>query len=191
LLKHLLFPVCGFTKAQVRARAKKLGLSVHNQRDSQEICFVAGKDHNDFLRQNLKLKSGPIVTVDGKKIGEHSGLPLYTIGQRRGVEIGGTGPYYVVEKNFVNNTLVVADNNNHPALFKNNLLARDVNWISGQAPKLPCRVKARIRYRHPAVSAVIDKNYQVTFKKPQRAVTPGQSVVFYKGKVVLGGGIIS
>ena len=130
-------------------------------------------------------------------------MPLYTVGQRRGVEIGGTGPYYVVKADHKTNTLYVVDDHDHPALFRDELIAEDVNWIAGQEPKLPLKCEAVIRYRHQPVKCEIMKTsdvfkrrrtfltrYLVKFKKPQRAVTPGQSVVFYQEEEVLGGGVI-
>jgi tRNA-specific 2-thiouridylase len=205
-LAHLLFPLSDYTKDEVRAMARKFKLPVAEKKESQEICFVSGKSHNDFLKKYLKLKSGPIVLVSsndwkkGEVIGEHKGLPLYTIGQRKGVEIGGTGPFYVVGTDYKTNTLYVARNFQDELLYSKRLIAEKVNWISGSAPKMPFECEAVIRYRHQPVSSKIkiqnQKNnklikYLVEFNEPQRAVTPGQSVVFYQGEEVIGGGMIS
>lgn len=193
-LKHLLFPLGRLKKEKVRAMAKQAGLAVAEKKESQEICFISGKSHNDFLRCHIKLKPGPIKTMKGEIIGKHQGLPLYTIGQRKGVDIGGIGPFYVARQDYKTNTLRVVSDGNDKALFKEKLIADKVNWISGLEPKMPFRCEAVIRYRHKPIKCVIsqkNKNkYSVVFKEPQRAVTPGQSVVFYKGDEVLGGGII-
>jgi|WetSurMetagenome_2_1015567.scaffolds.fasta_scaffold01305_8 tRNA-uridine 2-sulfurtransferase len=191
-LKHLLFPLGGLIKKSVKAEAAKEKLP-NLKTESQDVCFLSG-DHNDFLKKHLKLKAGPIKKLDGEIIGQHQGLPLYTIGQRKGVEIGGDGPYYVVSRDFETNTLFVADKSDDQALNENFLLAKNVNWISGIAPKLPFSCSAVIRYRHSEVKCKIKKKieekYVVEFDKPVRAITPGQSVVFYKNNELLGGGII-
>ena len=131
------------------------------------------------------------MTVEGKKIGEHSGLWFYTIGQRKGMGLSG-GPYYVSGKDFKKNALIVTKNEKD--LYKKELTAKNVTWISGEEPKLPLKIKAKIRYRHKLDFAVVNssgrKTVRVVFDKPQRAITPGQSVVFYKGGELLGGGII-
>lgn len=205
-LAHLIFPIGDYKKEKVRQIAEKYKLPVAKKKDSQEICFIPEKNHNEFLKRNLKMKSGSIKTKDGKIIGKHNGLPLYTIGQRKGVEIGGIGPFYVAKMDNKKNTLFVVKDGNNPLLFKKELIAKDVNWISGLAPKLPLKCQAVIRYRHKPVQCVIKKikkqkdkkakkqeeveKYLVKFSKPQRAVTSGQSVVFYKGEEVLGGGVI-
>ncbi len=203
-LKHILFPIGDFTKIQVRALAKKFKLPVLDISESQEICFVPNS-LNDFLTQYVKLKPGLILTTEGKKIGQHKGLPFYTIGQRKGIELSG-GPFYVVDKDLRHNVLIVAHFYNHKSLYSKSLIARNVNWIFGKEPKLPFKlyprakifgvgVKAQIRYGHKAVQAVIakkslPKKLKLIFVKPQRAVTPGQSVVFYHNQELLGGGII-
>lgn len=195
-LKHLLFPLGGYKKPEVRVMAEKFNLPVAEKSESQEVCFIPEKSHNDFLKRHLKLKSGPIMTLDGKKIGEHQGLPLYTIGQRRGVEIGGTGPYYVAKIDMKNNILYVVNDANDPVLFKDELTAKNINWIAGTEPKFPLKCEAVIRYRHEPVKCKItplikgEKGILVKFSEPQRAITSGQSVVFYKGEELLGGGII-
>ncbi|MDD5291552.1 MAG: tRNA 2-thiouridine(34) synthase MnmA [Patescibacteria group bacterium] len=197
-LGHLLFPLGDYKKEEVRKIAGKFKLPVASKKESQEICFIPGKSHNDFLKRYLKLKSGPIKTLDGKKVGEHQGLPLYTIGQRRGVEIGGIGPFYVAKCDYKTNTLYVVKDGDDPALCNDKLVADNVNWIAGREPKLPLACEAVIRYRHKQVKCKIEKlkaennrgRYSVKFKKPQRAITPGQSVVFYRKDEVLGGGVI-
>ncbi|MFA5024585.1 MAG: tRNA 2-thiouridine(34) synthase MnmA [Patescibacteria group bacterium] len=192
-LKHLLFPLGAYTKPQVRKLAAKFKLKVAAKPESQDICFLSG-DHNNFLKKYLKLKPGEIKLLETKeKIGEHQGLPLYTIGQRRGL-VGGTGPYYVAKFDWRRNILYVVKNWNENILYKDNLIAQKVNWLSGREPKKNLKCTAVIRYGHPAVACLVTpknkNNYFVKFIKPQRAITPGQSVVFYKKEQVLGGGII-
>lgn len=204
-LKHLIFPLGNFTKPEVRKMAKKYKLPVAEKRESQEVCFIPEKSHNEFLKRYIKLKPGQIKLLNtrfnkggkGDLVGEHQGLPLYTIGQRRGIEIGGTGPYYAAGFDYKKNILYVVNNFDDPALYKDELIAKNINWIAGEAPKLPLRCEAVIRYRHKPVSCKVESYkikssnmYLVAFKKPQRAVTPGQSIVFYRGDEVLGGGII-
>ena len=192
-LKHLLFPLGNYTKPQVRKLAVKFGLKVAAKPESQDICFLSGP-HNDFLKKYLTLKPGDIRLLGTEeKIGEHAGLPLYTIGQRRGL-VGGTGPYYVAKFDWRRNILYVVKNWNEKILYGSDLIAKKVNWLSGQAPRRAFRCQAVIRYGHPVMPCVVTpKNkteYLVKFTKPQRAITPGQSVVLYDKERVLGGGII-
>jgi len=192
-LKHLLFPLGSYIKPQVRKLAAKFKLVVAGKAESQDICFLSG-DHNNFLKKYLALKPGDIRVLEtGEKIGEHMGLPLYTVGQRRGL-VGGTGPYYVARFDYKKNILYVVKNWNENILYEDSLIAKQVNWLNGRPPKRALSCEAVIRYGHKAVKCqVILKNkhdYFVEFKKPQRAVTPGQSIVFYNKKQVLGGGII-
>jgi len=194
-LKRILFPIGNYTKDEVRLMAKKFKLPLLSIPESMEICFIK-TTINDFLEQYLKPKPGPIIEQvhqrSRKIVGRHKGLWFYTIGQRKGIKLPG-GPYYVLDKDLKKNRLIVTKNEKD--LAKRELTVRNVNWISGKAPKLPLRVKAKIRYRHQPALAVITKKlrspiYNLKFEKPQRAITPGQSVVFYKAQEVLGGGII-
>jgi len=194
-LGRILFPLAGYTKTQARKMAKDFGLPVQNIPESQEICFVQTKV-DAFLKRHLRPKPGPIgeqVHYGVKKIvGQHEGLYFYTIGQRKGIKLAG-GPYYVLDKDFKKNLLIVTKNEKD--LYKRELIAKNVNWIGGIGPKLPLKIKARIRYRHPPAPATITntlnpKAYTLKFNKPQRAITPGQSVVFYQGQELVGGGII-
>ncbi len=192
-LGHLLFPLGNYLKKEVAVIAQKEKLPVLKH-SSQDICFLGGKDHNIFLKKHLKMKKGLIVTTEGETVGEHEGLPLYTVGQRRYIKIGGIGPFYAVKMDYKTNTLVVTRKFDDKILYSKILLAKEVNWIAGQKPDFPFSCKARIRYGHPLESCVVTwkKNkYVVKFKKSQRAVTPGQSVVFYKRRELLGGGIIT
>jgi len=189
-LRRVFLPVGHYNKNEVRGLAKEFKLPLLKVPESQEICFVPN-DINNFLSRYFKSKPGKIVDTRGKILGLHQGLYLYTIGQRKGINLPG-GPYYVLEKNLEKNNLVVTKNEKD--LSKKELIAGSVNWVSGDKPKFPLIIKAKIRYRHEPVSATVKllnkKNIKVIFNKPQRAVTPGQSVVFYKGKELLGGGII-
>ncbi|MFZ4632331.1 MAG: tRNA 2-thiouridine(34) synthase MnmA [Patescibacteria group bacterium] len=192
-LSHLLFPLGGYIKPQVRKLAAEFKLVVAGKAESQDICFLSG-DHNNFLKKYLKLKPGDIKILEtGEKIGDHLGLPLYTIGQRRGL-VGGTGPYYVAKFDYKKNTLLVVKEWNQDILYQPALIAKNVNWLSDKEPKKVFQCEAVIRYGHKAVKCSVSlKNktdYLVEFKDKQRAVTPGQSVVFYNKKQVLGGGII-
>ncbi len=196
-IRKILFPLGNYTKQEVKKIAKKIELSNVVIRESQEICFIKG-DINDFLKKHLKLKPDKILDTEGKIIGEHQGLIFYTIGQRKTIGLS-HGPYYVLDKDIKKNILIVTKNEKD--LYKKELIAKNVHWISGKPPKLPIKVKIKIRYRHKSAIAIITptqrcvgvikkEEIKVIFNKPQRAITPGQSVVFYDGQELLGGGII-
>ena len=197
-LGRSLFPVGNVDKTLVREKAASAGFVTARKKDSTGICFIGERRFRDFLKQYLPAQPGPIVSVDGDELGEHEGLMYHTIGQRQGLRIGGLAnrpeaPWYVVDKNVPDNVLVVAQGNEHPALFKTQLTATDVIWISGEPPTLPLSCHAKIRYRQadqPCEVSASDSKVQVSFTTPQRAVTPGQSVVFYEGDICLGGGVI-
>lgn len=186
-LGKLLFLLGNYTKEEVRKMADKWKLP-YLKKESQDICFL-DCEHNEFLKKHLKLKKGKIATADGKIIGGHDGLPLYTIGQRHGFSRGGGVPYYVVAKNIKKNLLIVASKADEPKFCKKEVEIKNVNWINGKAPEEKKIYKARIRYRQPLQNCRIKKN-KVIFLRPQRAVTPGQSLVIYNGCELLGGGII-
>lgn len=199
-LKKIIFPVGKYKKPQIRAMAKKMNIPVFDKDDSQGLCFTPEKYPTEFIKRNLKLVEGEVVDTSGKKVGKHQGIQLYTIGQRRGINIGGDGPYYVVDRDFSKNCLVVTNNEKDPAIFRKKMLVEGKNWIAGE-PKLPLETNVKIRYRHPLVRAIIKKPsikrktksniYEVEFLEPQKAVTPGQSAVFYSDEgEVLGGGVI-
>ena len=197
-LGRSLFPVGNVDKTLVREKAASAGFVTARKKDSTGICFIGERRFRDFLKQYLPAQPGPIVSVDGDELGEHEGLMYHTIGQRQGLRIGGLAnrpeaPWYVVDKQVADNVLVVAQGNEHPALFKTQLTATDVIWISGEPPTLPLTCHAKIRYRQadqPCEVSVSGTKVQVSFTTPQRAVTPGQSVVFYEGDICLGGGVI-
>jgi len=192
-LSKTLFPLGSFTKEKIREKAKELDFSVHNKPDSQEICFVPDDDYIRFLDANYPeiSKAGSILDTDGNKIGEHSGLSHYTIGQRRGLGVALGYPVYVVELDHKNNSVIVGKDN---AVFSNGLIADDINMISIEKLNGRMDVNAKIRYNSREVKAYIepDKNnkIRVTFEEKQRAISPGQSVVFYDDDIVIGGGII-
>jgi tRNA-specific 2-thiouridylase len=187
-LSRVLFPVGNYTKPEVRALAKKFELPVAETPESQEVCFIQNKT-NDFLKKYLKSKPGKIIDVNGKILGKHQGLWFYTIGQRRGIGFSG-GPYFVVTKDLKNNNLIVSKNQKD--LEKKQLIVKNVNWTN--SPKLPLQAEIKIRYKsNIAIAKILDfgKNkVKIVFQKSQKAVTPGQSAVFYKGEEMLGGGTI-
>lgn len=190
VVKRILFPIGNIEKPNVRKKAEEFGLETAHKKDSTGICFVGEVEMREFLQARLEKDPGPVVTVDGTVIGEHEGLAFYTLGQRKGLGIGGGTPYYVVEKRAETKELVVASNF-HPSLFKKELIALELNWFV--EPKSTFQCKARIRYRQELqdCEVTLEKgSVHVIFDQPQRAVTPGQSIVFYDGDVMLGGGII-
>jgi len=186
-LKRILFPVGGYMKSEVRKMAKDFKLPVFDTPESQEVCFIP-KTTNEFLKKYLKTKPGRIINLKGKVLGEHQGLWFYTIGQRKGIKLSG-GPYYVVDKDKKKNELIVSKNKKD--LYKKQIVLKQINWLSKKEPKLPLKVQVKIRYHHKSAKAVIAKKYILKFDKPQKAITPGQSAVFYEKNKVLGGGIIS
>lgn len=191
-LRHCLFPIGEYTKPEVRELARKFGLPNAERKDSQGICFVGKVDLTDFLQNHISPKTGEITDPTGKILGNHPGIFYYTIGQRHGIGLGG-GPYWVLEKRIKDNVLVVT--RNEKDLCKKEVFLQDINWISGGEPPLPLRLKAAIRYRQKAEKATLTKargsrRYTLKFDEPQRAVAPGQSVVFFGGEELLGGGTI-
>ncbi len=193
-LARCLFPLGDMTKPEVRTCAKSIGLPNWNRKDSQGVCFIGNIAMKDFLQTKLKGKKGLLMTSDGDVVGTHDGARYYTTGQRHGIGAGGgSEPYYVTGKDMKKNIVFVARGEKNPELFKKELVATQINWISGTAPALPFRCKARIRYRQPLENCRLEVSgarLEVGFEKPQRAVTPGQAIVFYTGATCLGGGII-
>lgn len=197
-LARSLFPLGAIAKSEVRERAAAAGLRTHAKKDSTGICFIGERRFRDFLQRYLPAQPGAIETLDGERLGEHQGLMYHTLGQRQGLGIGGLAdhgeaPWYVAGKDLARNVLLVVQGNDHPALFSDELETGEMFWISGEAPALPLRCAAKVRYRQPdqACDVIRDGNsYRVRFDAAQRAVTPGQSVVLYDGDRCLGGGVI-
>jgi tRNA-specific 2-thiouridylase len=193
-LAKTLFPLGGITKPEVRRLAHETGLPNFDRKDSTGICFIGERNYQAFLARYLPAQPGEIRTLDGELKGRHDGLMYYTLGQRHGLGIGGPGePWYVVDKELATNTLIVAQGENHPALFRPGLLAGQLRWIGGMPPAAPARLTAKTRYRQPEQACTFEfegDRARVTFDDPQRAITPGQSVVFYREDECLGGGII-
>lgn len=194
-----LFPVGELEKPEVRRIAEQHGLVTHNKKDSTGICFIGERRFKDFLLQYLPAQPGEIQTPDGKVIGEHMGLMYHTIGQRQGLGIGGVKganeePWFVAQKDLTRNVLIVVQGTDHPLLFTNHLVAQQTHWINHNPPANEFRCSAKTRYRQPdqdcLVNVLSDGTLDVHFDLPQRAVTPGQSVVFYQGDICLGGAVI-
>ncbi len=192
-LSHALFPIGDYPKAEVRAMAAKYGLPTATRKDSQDLCFLAGEDYRHFLRRNAPgmLEPGEIVTREGRVIGEHTGLANYTIGQRKGLGVASPVSLYVLGKDAAANTLVVGTQDE---LGSRELTARDVNWLSGEAPGGPFRAAVKIRYTAKEAEALVTplegNQAEVRFDAPQRDITAGQAAVFFQGDVLVGGGII-
>lgn len=194
-----LFPVGELEKPQVRALAEQHGLATASKKDSTGICFIGERRFSDFLKQYLPAQPGAIETTDGQVIGQHAGLMYHTLGQRQGLGIGGLKdageePWYVLAKDLTRNVLVVGQGNNHPWLFADSLELSQIYWVNPVDTRSPLKLTAKVRYRQNdqacTLTALPDGRYRVDFEQPQRAVTPGQSAVFYQGEVCLGGGVI-
>ena len=194
-----LFPVGGIEKPIVRAIAEDLGLITAKKKDSTGICFIGERKFKDFLARYLPAQPGNIRTVEGDIIGRHDGLMYHTLGQRKGLGIGGVKgaseeAWYVVEKDLVNNELIVAQGHDHSALLSTGLIAQQLHWVDRQPIREPLRCTVKTRYRQTDVPCTIepidDESIKVIFDEPQIAVTPGQSAVFYLDEVCFGGGII-
>ncbi|WP_417615617.1 tRNA 2-thiouridine(34) synthase MnmA [Oceanisphaera sp.] len=193
-----LFPVGELEKPEVRRLAEQLELVTAKKKDSTGICFIGERKFTDFLAQYLPAQPGKIESVDGMVIGDHQGLMYHTLGQRKGLGIGGLkntsdDPWYVVDKDMERNVLIVAQGD-HPRLYSNGLIARQLHWVNRTPLTEAVRCTVKTRYRQTDVPCLIepldDDTIKVTFDTPQAAVTPGQSAVFYDGEVCLGGGII-
>ena len=209
-LSHTLFPLGELTKAETRERARRYGLRVSDKEESQDLCFIADGNYRTFIQRNIpeSLTPGPILNTAGQQIGTHAGLPFYTIGQRKGLGLAAGEPLYVLALDTARNAVVVGRAHE---LGRSELVAHEVNWISGRAPVESLRVTAKIRYRAAEAPATVEplprpavapgatspqsSPYQgagasVLFDEPLRDITPGQAVVFYQGDLCLGGGII-
>src|ERR1700733_9207290 len=188
-LRKILFPIGGMLKNQVRKIACEYQLPTAQKKDSTGICFIGKRDFKTFFSQYIPLAPGNFETGKGEVVGKHDGFPFYTIGQRRGLGIGGPGEaWYVVGKDVSRNVVVVEQGENHSALFANQLTAAEISWVSSKgAPLPPFHCSAKIRYRQPDNPCVIKEIVQgqavVEFPIPQRAITPRQSIVFYSGNI--------
>lgn len=194
------FPLGDLHKSEVRAIAKASGLPNHDRKDSTGICFIGERPFAEFLGRYLPDQPGAIEGPGGEVLGRHEGLSRYTLGQRQGLQIGGVAgrpdaPWYVAGKDSARNVLLVVQGHDHPALFHRRLAARDPHWIEGAPPPFPLECTARTRHRQPdqpcRVTAGRDGGLEVEFRQPQRALTPGQFVVFYAGDTCLGGATIA
>lgn len=192
-----LFPVGELEKSEVRRIAAEQGFDNASKKDSTGICFIGERRFSDFLKQYIPAQPGKIETAEGQVVGDHQGLMYYTLGQRQGIGIGGMkgadeSPWYVVQKDLDRNVLVIGQGNDHPLLFTRFLRASHIHWVTSEPPT-PLRCKAKVRYRQSDQDCMLfktDSGWLVEFDVPQRAVTPGQSVVFYLGDECLGGGVI-
>ena len=189
-LRHLLFPLGELSKEEVRRLATELGLPTSGKRSSQDICFIPDNDYRPFITEHIPLKAGEVVDITGKALGKHSGLARYTVGQRHGLGITSSKPLYVLRLDAENNRLVVGT---RAQLLSRGLIATKLSWVAGEGAKEPIKIKAKVRYKAPEVVAELhlsDGKAEVRFSQPQPAIAPGQSVVFYQGDIVLGGGVI-
>ena len=197
-LSHTLFPLYDIDKGEVRRIAEQAGFPNHKKKDSTGICFIGERRFRDFLARYLPANPGSIETVDGEPVGDHQGLMYYTLGQRQGLGIGGIAkaseqPWFVVAKDLDRNVLVVAQGHDHPLLLRNRLTANQAHWVAGHTPgpRLECMARCRHRQALQACEVEIHNDkLTVVFNEPQRALTPGQSIVLYDDDVCLGGGVI-
>ena len=192
---RVLFPIGHLPKPEVREIAKKHDLATSTKKDSTGICFIGERKFKTFLNQYVHAKKGIIRELDGGVVGNHDGIAFYTLGQRKGLGLGGEGePWFVVGKDRDQNELIVVRGTDHAALYSHDLIATDLNWFAGEAPGTPFTCTAKTRYRQTdqecSVKLLEHGKVRVDFKIPQRAMTPGQYVVFYQNEVCLGGGVI-
>jgi tRNA-uridine 2-sulfurtransferase len=190
VLERVLFPLGELEKSEVRKIADKLGLRTAHKRDSTGICFVGKRPFAEFLSKFIERRSGNFETPDGKVVGEHEGAHLFTIGQRKGLKIGGAGAaWFVIGKDMERNVVIVDQGESNLRLYSEELYAQDVSWV-GQAPTFPLQCTAKVRYRsEDAACTVTQKSgkLHVVFAAPQKAITPRQSIVFYQDDICLGG----
>ncbi len=209
-LSKALFPLGELEKSEVRQLAEKFQLATWDKKDSTGICFIGERDFTQFLSRYLPAKPGDMVTPEGEVIGQHQGLMYHTLGQRKGLGIGGRQstsskagqPWFAAQKDLKKNQLIVVQGKDHPLLYQQQLTASQLHWVSGNSPQLPLKCRAKTRYRQADQDCTIESKkiiqsddtseelYLVTFEQAQFAITPGQSVVFYQDEICLGGGII-
>ncbi|MCW8922367.1 MAG: tRNA 2-thiouridine(34) synthase MnmA [Gammaproteobacteria bacterium] len=198
-LSHTLFPIGEYQKGKIRELAEQRGLTTFNKKDSTGICFIGERRFDTFLKKYLPARPGDIKTTEGKTIGTHNGLMYYTMGQRKGLGIGGMQDakeeaWFVVDKDLDNNVLIVGQGHNHPRMLHNTLECTQLYWVDPEAMTFPLNCTAKNRYRQPdqqcSIEQIASDHFKVHFSEAQRAITPGQSVVFYLDEICLGGGII-
>lgn len=195
VLKNVYFPIGNMLKCEVRQMAYQVGIPVFDKKDSTGICFIGKRNFKTFLEKYIPNRSGHFETLDGKIVGSHEGAAYYTIGQRKGIGIGGLGEaWFVVDKDIERNVVIVAQGSEHPALFSHELFANEISWIDKKPMSFPYTCKAKIRYRQIeelcTIKSVKRGRMHVYFPEPMRAITPRQSIVFYEGQVCLGGAMI-
>ena len=197
-LEKAMFPVGALTKPEVRRIAEEAGLPVSHKKDSTGVCFIGERNFKQFLKNFLPAQPGDMVTPGGETVGRHDGLMYYTLGQRRGLGIGGRGDgrsFFVVDKDLKNNRLIVAQGEDHPLLYSKACIADQATFVGDPLPEnVPCRLTAKFRYRQPDRPVTVTRcgnTLRFVFDAPERAVTPGQSAVIYDGEQCLGGGIIA
>ena len=198
-LARTLFPIGDLEKSEVRRMARELTLPVFDKKDSTGICFIGERPFAQFLETYLPAQPGDIETLEGQRVGQHRGLMYYTLGQRQGLGIGGRNdagesPWYVADKDLARNVLVVVQGHDHSAMQRSEAWASQLAWVAGEPPATTFDCTAKVRYRQADqscnVEVLTDGRCHVRFHQPQRAVTPGQYVVFYDGEVCLGGGVV-
>lgn len=193
LLEETMFPIGHLHKEEVRSIAQKLGLPVAQRKDSQDLCFLGNQDYRQFLATSVgqEIKPGEIFSSDGTLLGYHQGLPFYTIGQRKGLNIRASQPYYVIRKDVQKNALIVG---NRSELYCQELFVKNMNWLSSQKPEKPFLAQVKIRYKSPAYPGEVfpleGGDVRIIFEQPLMAATPGQAAVLYQDDVCLGGGLI-
>lgn len=197
-LSKTIFPVGHIDKPKVRELAEKAGLYTATKKDSTGICFIGERDFDEFLDKYLLTTEGDLIDINGDKVGKHTGLIHYTLGQRKGIGIGGVGtgePWFVVGKNLMQNIIYVAQGENHPALYSTSLIGEAPSWILGEAPEFPLKCTAKFRYRQADIPVTVnmleDGNLHIVYDNPVKAVTPGQVAVLYQDEVCLGSCIIN
>jgi tRNA-specific 2-thiouridylase len=196
ILNHVLFPIGGMQKKLVRKVATDFDLATASKKDSTGICFIGERNFKKFLSHYISEQKGSFIRLDDQKlIGPHDGYCFYTIGQRKGLGLGGPGgPWFVADKEKESNTVFVVEGENHPALYASDLICEELSWVSGKEPQFPLTCKAKIRYRQEDQSCKVfkvDGKLKVLFDRPQRAIAIRQSVVFYQNDLCLGGGVIT
>ena len=200
-LSKSLFPLGDIEKSLVRQKALDAGFPIHDKKDSTGICFIGERRFKDFLSQYLKPNPGDIRSIEGEILGKHDGLMYHTIGQRKGLGIGGSSAdddsgeaWYAAKKDIDTNTLIVVQGHDHPALMTRSLVAENCDWVSGKFPKIGQQYRAKTRYRQSdqacQITSINGDQFTVTFNDPQRAITPGQALVIYDADICLGGATI-